>query len=229
MAGESSGHSGPSDLSEPSEEFAEPGRTRFPVSGMAEMAILGAVVTTVVIKLGRDKTSACGPTLRRGWQAELHADFNKVHDNLAREVFLAIAAASKDKGISFVGHVPASMTPAEASDLGQKSIEHLEFVPKSCHALFELPAAAPRHVPSGCDRNHFTSCFIGSRTMVPGSTPLFRVSVTGRRRSRVRSFRNFVNWFGQSGRTTSRFSQARTRAAFSKRRVIHPAPACMTN
>jgi imidazolonepropionase-like amidohydrolase len=82
---------------------------------------------------------------------ELHVDFIKVHDNLAREAFLAIAAASKNKGISFVGHVPASMTPAEASDLGEKSIEHFEFIPKPCHALFELPAAAPRHVPSGCD------------------------------------------------------------------------------
>jgi hypothetical protein len=44
------------------------------------------------------------------------------------------------------------MTPAEASDLGQKSIEHFEFVPKSCHELFEPPAAGtPRQVPSGCD------------------------------------------------------------------------------
>jgi len=51
-----------------------------------------------------------------------------------------------------VGHVPASMTPAEASDLGQKSIEHFEFVPKSCHVLFESVAGgAPRHLPSGCD------------------------------------------------------------------------------
>jgi imidazolonepropionase-like amidohydrolase len=84
--------------------------------------------------------------------AELHVDFIKVHDGLAREDFLAIAAASKEKGIPFVGHVPASMTPAEASDLGQKSIEHFEFVPKSCHKLFEPPAAAnPRQVPSTCD------------------------------------------------------------------------------
>jgi hypothetical protein len=51
---------------------------------------------------------------------ELHVDFIKVHDGLARESFLAIAAASKEKGISFVGHVPASVTPTEASDLGQK-------------------------------------------------------------------------------------------------------------
>ena len=83
---------------------------------------------------------------------ELHVDFIKVHDNLARESFLAIAAASKERGISFAGHVPASMTPAEASNLGQKSIEHLEFVPKSCHNLLESVARdAPRNLPSGCD------------------------------------------------------------------------------
>jgi imidazolonepropionase-like amidohydrolase len=83
---------------------------------------------------------------------ELRVDFVKVHDGLARESYLAIAAASKERGISFVGHVPASMTPAEASDLGQKSIEHFEFVPKSCHVLFEsVVGGAPRHLPSGCD------------------------------------------------------------------------------
>ena len=83
---------------------------------------------------------------------ELRVDFIKVHDGLARKSYLAIAAASKERGISFVGHVPASMTPAEASDLGQKSIEHFEFVPKSCHALFEsVVGGAPRHLPSGCD------------------------------------------------------------------------------
>jgi imidazolonepropionase-like amidohydrolase len=83
---------------------------------------------------------------------ELRVDFVKVHNGLARESYLAIAAASKERGISFVGHVPASMTPAEASDLGQKSIEHFEFVPKYCHVLFESVAGGvPRHLPSGCD------------------------------------------------------------------------------
>lgn len=83
---------------------------------------------------------------------ELRVDFIKVHDGLSRESYLAIAAASKEKGISFVGHVPASMTPADASDLGQKSIEHFEFIPKACKVLFEPPAATtPRRAPSGCD------------------------------------------------------------------------------
>jgi len=84
--------------------------------------------------------------------AGLHVDFVKVHDGLAREDFIAIAAACKEKGISFAGHVPASITPAEASDLGQKSIEHFEFVPKPCLVLFESPSVtAPRHVPSSCE------------------------------------------------------------------------------
>jgi imidazolonepropionase-like amidohydrolase len=82
---------------------------------------------------------------------ELRVDFIKVHDGLARDSYLAIAAASRARGIPFVGHVPASISPAEASDLGQKSIEHLEFVPKSCHALFESEVrGAPRNLPSGC-------------------------------------------------------------------------------
>ena len=92
--------------------------------------------------------------------AELHVDFIKVHDGLTREDFLAIAAASKERRLSFVGHVPASMIPAEASDLGQKSIEHLEFVPKSCHALFESVAGdAPRNLPAGCDPRSFDELF----------------------------------------------------------------------
>jgi imidazolonepropionase-like amidohydrolase len=84
--------------------------------------------------------------------ADLHVDFIKVHDGLSREDILAIAATSKEKGLPFVGHVQASITPGEASDLGQKSIEHLEFVPKACHALFEAPVAnAPQNVPPDCD------------------------------------------------------------------------------
>lgn len=58
----------------------------------------------------------------------------------------------KEKGLSFAGHVPASMTPAEASDLSQKSVEHFEFMPKLCLVLFAARSrAAPRDVPSGCD------------------------------------------------------------------------------
>jgi hypothetical protein len=70
----------------------------------------------------------------------LGVDFIKVHDGLARDTYLAVANAAKAKGISFAGHVPASMTPAEASELGQQSIEHLAFLPKPCGVLFDSKA-----------------------------------------------------------------------------------------
>jgi imidazolonepropionase-like amidohydrolase len=83
--------------------------------------------------------------------AREHVDFIKVHDDLARDTYLAIANSAKANGLPFVGHVPSSITPAEASDLGQKSIEHLEFVPKPCLTLFHSRDGAEANLPSGCD------------------------------------------------------------------------------
>jgi imidazolonepropionase-like amidohydrolase len=84
--------------------------------------------------------------------AQQHMDFIKVHDDLARDTYLAIARAAKVNGLPFVGHVPSSITPAEASDLGLKSIEHLEFVPKPCLVLFHPHDGEEASVPPGCDR-----------------------------------------------------------------------------
>lgn len=55
-------------------------------------------------------------------------DFIKVYDNVPRDAYFAIADEAKKEGIPFVGHVPLSVTSLEASDAGQKSIEHLEGV-----------------------------------------------------------------------------------------------------
>jgi imidazolonepropionase-like amidohydrolase len=83
--------------------------------------------------------------------AQQHVDFIKVHDGLARDTYLAVASSAKTNDLPFVGHVPSSITPAEASDLGQKSIEHLEFVPKPCGVLFQSHEGAEANVSSGCD------------------------------------------------------------------------------
>lgn len=53
------------------------------------------------------------------------ADFVKVYALLPRDAYFGIADGAKQQGITFVGHVPYSLSPAEASDAGQKSIEHL--------------------------------------------------------------------------------------------------------
>jgi imidazolonepropionase-like amidohydrolase len=52
------------------------------------------------------------------------ADFLKVYDLLSRDVYLSIADEAEKQGIAFEGHVPFAVSAAEASDLGQKSIEH---------------------------------------------------------------------------------------------------------
>ena len=59
-------------------------------------------------------------------------DFIKVQSILSRTAYFAIAAAAKQQRISFVGHVPDRVTPSEASDAGQKSIEHLTGVLRAC-------------------------------------------------------------------------------------------------
>ena len=53
------------------------------------------------------------------------ADFIKVYSLLPREAYFAIAAESKKERIPFAGHVPYTVTLSEASDAGQKSVEHL--------------------------------------------------------------------------------------------------------
>ena len=60
------------------------------------------------------------------------ADFIKVYSRLTREAFFAIADESKKLGIPFAGHVPQSVTAAEASDTGLKSIEHLTGILTAC-------------------------------------------------------------------------------------------------
>ena len=52
-------------------------------------------------------------------------DFIKVYSSLPKDLYLAVASEAKNEGIPFVGHVPYPVTAAEASDAGQRSLEHL--------------------------------------------------------------------------------------------------------
>jgi imidazolonepropionase-like amidohydrolase len=65
-------------------------------------------------------------------QRERGADFIKVYSRLSRSAYFAIADEANKCGIPFEGHVPESVTAAEASDAGQKSIEHLTRVADGC-------------------------------------------------------------------------------------------------
>jgi imidazolonepropionase-like amidohydrolase len=63
---------------------------------------------------------------------KMGADFVKVYTKLPREAYLSIADEAKKQDLPFAGHVPESVSAAEASDLGQKSIEHLTGVELAC-------------------------------------------------------------------------------------------------
>jgi imidazolonepropionase-like amidohydrolase len=60
------------------------------------------------------------------------ADFIKVYTQLPREAFFAIADEAKKQSLAFAGHVPESVSAAEASDAGQKSMEHLMGIVLAC-------------------------------------------------------------------------------------------------
>jgi imidazolonepropionase-like amidohydrolase len=69
-------------------------------------------------------------------------DFVKVYSLLSREAFFAIADESSKAGLRFAGHLPNSVTAAEASDAGQLSFEHLMGIPND-------PALFARFVKNG--------------------------------------------------------------------------------
>ena len=76
-----------------------------------------------------------GPDDARKAVAAVHAarmDFVKIHTQMSRETWRAAVTEAKALGIPFAGHVPYAVSPAEAADAGQKSIEHLTGVPIAC-------------------------------------------------------------------------------------------------
>jgi len=60
------------------------------------------------------------------------ADFIKEYSFLPRDLYFAVADESKKQNIAFVGHVPLAVSVEEASDAGQKSMEHLIGILSSC-------------------------------------------------------------------------------------------------
>jgi hypothetical protein len=55
----------------------------------------------------------------------LGVDFVKVHSALPRETFFAAARAARERHLALAGHLSRNVTVEEASDSGQRSLEHL--------------------------------------------------------------------------------------------------------
>jgi len=79
---------------------------------------------------------------------KLGVDFVKVHGQLTRETYFAIARRARERGIPFAGHVSRAVGSADASDSGQRSIEHILAIPAPC-TVAESIALQPRFPVQG--------------------------------------------------------------------------------
>jgi imidazolonepropionase-like amidohydrolase len=62
----------------------------------------------------------------------LRVDLIKVHNGLAKETYLAIADEAKRWKVPFEGHLPVGLNIVEASDAGQRTIEHMAALQPTC-------------------------------------------------------------------------------------------------
>ena len=77
-------------------------------------------------------------TLARRKDRTARADFINTYSHVPRAAYFAIAHEAKKIGIPFAGPVPFSVTLREASDSGQRSIEHEDDLMRACSAKDSL-------------------------------------------------------------------------------------------
>ena len=87
------------------------------------------------------------------------ADFIKIQSLVPRDGYFAAAEEAKRVGIVFAGHVPDKVRATEASNAGQRSIEHLTGVFEGCSTVEDELMAAPR----GPGRGKFLSTYDPAR------------------------------------------------------------------
>ncbi|CAN5757835.1 amidohydrolase family protein [soil metagenome] len=107
---------------------------------------------------------------------EAGVDFLKTHRRMPRESYFALIDEAKKQGLTLVGHIPMTVTPEEASDAGQTTIEHTE-------TLFEGTFAAAlkgRKLPEAIaqfraqDAEKLWARFVKNRTVVDPTLVAYR-------------------------------------------------------
>jgi imidazolonepropionase-like amidohydrolase len=71
-------------------------------------------------------------------------DFIKIQSLVPREAYFAAASEANKLGITFVGHVPDAVRASEASNAGQKSIEHFTGVFEGCSTIEDWLLKGPK-------------------------------------------------------------------------------------
>lgn len=73
-------------------------------------------------------------------------DFIKIQSLIPRDGYFAAADEAKKVGITFVGHVPDAVRASEASDAGQRSIEHFTGIFEGCSTIEDQLIEGPKSV-----------------------------------------------------------------------------------
>jgi imidazolonepropionase-like amidohydrolase len=63
---------------------------------------------------------------------ESGADFVKIYNGIPRDAYFALVEEARKQNIPFAGHLPFAIRASEASDAGQRSIEHLTGIAIAC-------------------------------------------------------------------------------------------------
>jgi imidazolonepropionase-like amidohydrolase len=71
-------------------------------------------------------------------------DFIKIQSLIPRDGYFAAAKEAKRLGLVFVGHVPDAVRASEASNAGQKSIEHFTGIFEGCSTIEEQLIKGPK-------------------------------------------------------------------------------------
>jgi imidazolonepropionase-like amidohydrolase len=96
-------------------------------------------------------------------------DFLKTHRRTSRDAYFALADEAKKIGIPLIGHVPMTVTPAEASDAGQQTIEHVETLFEGTFATAhngQVTAAAMAEWRASPESKALFEKFVGNGTVV---------------------------------------------------------------
>ena len=96
--------------------------------------------SSVAVASPEDGRKAVDDLKRRG------ADFIKLQSLMSRESYFAIADEARRQGIVFAGHVPDAIRAVEASNAGQKSIEHLTGVFEGCSNVEDELLRGPKGI-----------------------------------------------------------------------------------
>jgi len=77
-------------------------------------------------------------TLSRRQDGTRRADFIKTYSWVPRAAYFGIAREAKKLGVPFAGHVPYSVSVIEASNAGQRSLEHEDDLMRACSSQDSL-------------------------------------------------------------------------------------------